>query len=268
MASIVDRRGPRFAWREAGTGSPEPIVLLHGLGGSRTSWDAQLTGLSARHRVVAWDLPGYGESAPLDQPLTFGALADAVADFVEELQAVRVHLVGISFGGMIAQHAAVAHPELIASLVLMSTSPCFGLDGTDPDGWRAARLAALDAGQQPADFADAVLRSLAGPHITDVALAGQRAAMARISARALRQAIDCLITHDGRDVLGSIAAPTLCIVGALDDETPVAYSQALAAGIPGAALVVVPGAGHLLPAEAPDTVNELIALHVDAAGVR
>ena len=79
-------------------------MLLHGLGGSRLSWEPQLTGLSGHDRVVAWDMPGYGESKPLDGPMTFTALADAVADLVAVLGEPTVHLVGISFGGMIAQY--------------------------------------------------------------------------------------------------------------------------------------------------------------------
>ena len=68
-----------FAWREAGDGTL--IVLLHGLGGGRTSWEPQLADLSAHHRVAAWDMPGYGASAPLPvATVTFRHLADAGAE--------------------------------------------------------------------------------------------------------------------------------------------------------------------------------------------
>ena len=263
--AAVDRESSRWAWRESR--SPEPhgtIVLLHGLGGSRISWEPQLTGLSSDHLVVAWDLPGYGAAPPPDAPLTFAWLAAAVAAFVDEVAVPDrpVHLVGISFGGMIAQYAAAAHPAPFASLTLLATSPKFGLDGTLPDEWRAARLAPLDAGQEPVDFADAVLGHLAGPAITAEALNGQRAAMARITGAALRRSIDCLITHDSRALLASIRTPTLCLVGALDDETPIAYSEAIAGSIRDAELVVIPGAGHLLNVEAPEAVNIAITAHV------
>ena len=135
------------------------------------------------------------------------------AAFADEIGADRIHLAGISLGGMIAQYAAVAHRDRIATLTLLSTSPCFGLDGTAPEVWRAARLASLDAGREPADFADAVLAGIAGPNISPDALAGQQAAMARISSAALRRSIECLVTHDSRAVLGSVAVPTLCLVG-------------------------------------------------------
>jgi pimeloyl-ACP methyl ester carboxylesterase len=253
-------------WRESGTGD-EAVLLLHGLGGSRLSWEPQLAALAGDRRVVAWDQPGYGASPPPPGRLTFAGLAGAVAGLLDLLDLPRAHLVGLSFGGMIAQHTAIAHPDRVASLALLSTSPAFGLDGTTPAEWRAARLAPLDRGLRPADFAGDVLRAIAGPDLTPDALAQQQAAMSRISADGLRAAIDCLVTHDTRDALHAVRAPALVLVGALDGETPVPYAQALADGIPGARLEVVPGAGHLLNAEAPARVNALLSRHFDAARV-
>jgi 3-oxoadipate enol-lactonase len=254
--TATDVDSERFAWREAGSGPV--LLLLHGLGGSRLSWEPQLADLANRCRVIAWDLPGYGNSPPLDGDVTFAALADAVADFAGVCGVEAVHLAGISFGGMIAQYVAARHPTLVRSLTLLSTSPAFGLDGTKPGEWRDARLAPLDAGEQPVDFADKVLHAIAGPHITAEAMAGQRAAMSRITADALRRSIDCLVTHDSRALLPSITAPTLCMVGELDEETPVTYAFALADMIPNARLAVIPRAGHLLNVEAPEAVNQLL----------
>ena len=261
MTTARDIEGGRFAWRESGAinAAGPVLVLLHGLGGSRLSWEPQLQVLGGEHRVVAWDMPGYGGSAPLDGEPTFESLADAVIDFFESIGADRVHLAGTSFGGMIAQYVAARHSSRLASLTLLSTSPAFGLDGTKPAEWRAARLAPLDAGLEPADFAVDVLGSIAGPNISPEALEGQRAAMARVSGRAMRQSIDCLVTHDSRQLLPAIDVPTVCAVGELDTETPVAYGYALADLIPHARLVVVPDAGHLLNVEAPGAVNELLA---------
>ena len=267
-----DHRTDRWAWREAGPAAAvDVVVLLHGLGGSRISWEPQLAAFSAAHRVVAWDLPGYGDAPALTDErggfaLTFPALAGAVAAFIDDVvgPTPRVHLVGISFGGMIAQYAVAAHRARFATLALLATSSRFGLDGTSPAAWRAARLAPLDAGQEPVDFADAVLGHLAGPHITTEAFAGQRAAMARITGAALRRSIDCLVTHDSRAVLPTITAPTLCLVGALDVETPPAYSQAIVDLLSHGELAVVPGAGHLLNVESPDSVNALIEDHIEA----
>jgi 3-oxoadipate enol-lactonase len=264
MNGPEDREEQGFAWREAGTG--ELVVLFHGLGGSRISWEPQLAALGSSRRVAAWNLPGYGASDPLpDEPLTFRALANAAARFIHVLGEQRAHVVGISMGGMIAQYLAAWHPAQVRSLSLLSTSPAFGLDGTRPDEWRAARLAPLEQGLEPIDFADRVLRGIAGPHISPEAMAEQRAAMGRITAAALRRSIDCLVTHDSRPLLAEITAHTLVLVGALDEETPEAYAEHLARHIPIATLAVVRNAGHLLNVEAPDDVNRLISRHLQIA---
>jgi 3-oxoadipate enol-lactonase len=270
VTTARDIDGARFAWRESGPiGSAGPVlVLLHGLGGSRLSWEPQLLALGNAHRVVAWDMPGYGGSTPIEGQLTFESLADAVIDFFEVISAEMVHLAGISFGGMIAQYVAARYPSRLASLTLMSTSPAFGLDGTKPAEWRAARLAPLDAGLEPADFAVDVLTSIAGPNLSPEILDGQRAAMARVSGRAMRQSIDCLVTHDSRELLPTIHVPTICAVGELDSETPVSYGYALADLIPHARLVVVPDVGHLLNVEAPDAVNELLEEQMHGTTIR
>ena len=169
----------------------------------------------------------------------------------------RAHLVGESFGGMHALHAALHHPDRVGHMVLANTSPAFGLDGTDPAAWRAARLAPLDAGLTPADIAGQVLTSVAGPGLGDEMLAMRTAAFARFSSTGLRAAVECLPSHNVLDRLAEIAAPTLVIAGELDAETPVAYARALFDGLPNAELVVLHGVGHLAVSEAPDAFNNL-----------
>lgn len=250
------------AWREAGSGAP--VLFLHGLGGSRLAFEPQLAALAGRYRCVAWDMPGYGASVPLAGAPSFAALADAVAGLLDALGARRAHVVGLSLGGMVAQHVALAHPARVASLVLLDSSPAFGLDGeTTAEAWLEARLAPLRDGRTPADLAPAVLRAVAGPRVPDAVIAEAARAMARIPAEGLAAACRCLVTHDLRGRLGGIAAPTLVAVGALDAETPPAYAERLAAEIPGARLAVVPDAGHLANLEQPGRVNALLAGFLD-----
>jgi len=267
MADAVP--GPRdvdaapIAWREAGAG---PLVLfLHGLGMTRTGFDPQLRALAPGYRCVAWDVPGYGASPPLAGGLTFPGLADAVTRLLDALEADAAHLVGLSFGGQIALHAALRHPARVRSLALLDTSPAFGLDGTDPDEWRRERLAALDGGATVDAMAEPVLRSVMGPDVADDALRAAVASMLRVPVAGLRAAVACLPTHDVRAELGRIAVPTLVVVGELDRETPPAYAEALAEGIPGARLEVVPGAGHITNLEAPDAVTALLRAHLERA---
>jgi 3-oxoadipate enol-lactonase len=252
---ISDHVLNRCSWRESGAG--DVALFLHGLGGSRTAWEPQLVGLADVRRCVAWDAPGYGDAAPV-HPMTFEALADAVRDLVDVLDVASVDLVGLSFGGMQALHTALRHPSRVRSLVLADTSAVFGADGTDPASWIAARTASLDAGSTPADIAAPVLRAIAGPDFGGDELDMLVAAFARITAEGLRAACHCLVTHDVTDRLGEIAVPTLVVLGELDEETPLAYSEALVAGIPGSTLHVVPGVGHLTPSEAPEAFNDLL----------
>ncbi len=254
VAGAVDVDGP-LAWRETGDG--EPVVFLHGLGGSRSSWEPQLAGLRTGFRCIAWDMPGYGASAPVE-PLTLTVIADSVVRLLDSAGVDRAHLVGESFGGMHALHTALRHPQRVARLVLANTSPAFGLDGTDPAAWRAARLAPLDAGLTPADIAADVLTAVAGPTLSDDALTMRVAGFARIPARGLRAAVECLPAHDVRERLGAIASAALVVAGGLDTETPVAYSRVLAEGLQNAELIVLDGVGHLAVSEVPRTFNRLV----------
>ena len=245
-----------LAWREQGTG--EAVLFLHGLGGSRTSWQPQLSGLGDTCRCIAWDMPGYGASAPVT-PLTLAAIADAVARLLDTAGVERAHLVGESFGGMHALHTALRHPDRVGRLVLANTSPAFGLDGTDVGAWQAARLEPMDAGLTPADIAEGVLTSVAGPGLSPDMLAMRVSGFARISAEGLRAAVECLPSHNVLDRLAEIKAPALVIAGELDAETPVAYARALADGLPNAELEVLDGIGHLAVSEAPETFNQLVS---------
>ncbi len=252
---MIDHDQSPIAWREAGAGPP--VVFLHGLGGSRTAWGPQLRGLTDRFRCIAWDMPGYGASAPL-APLTLPAIADQLASLLDTLRIETADLVGLSFGGMSALHAAIRHPRRVRRLVLAGTSPAFGLDGTSPQAWRAARLAPLDGGLQPADFAGDVLDMVTAKALGGSIRAELLEAFARITAAGFRAAVECLTNHNVLADLNTIAQPALVIVGSADRETPLAYAETLAAGLPSSTLAVLDGVGHLSPAEAPEQFNQLI----------
>ena len=247
-----------IAWRELGEG--DAVLFLHGLGMTRTGWDAVMQPLAKDYRCVAWDMPGYGASLPLED-FSLEAAADAAASLIAECGGAA-HVVGLSMGGMVALQLALRHPDVVRSLVLVDTSPAFGLDGTDPDEWQAARLAPLLAGAQIEDFAEPVLRGVMAPDPDPAAVALAVQSMLRVPIAGLMQTIAALPAHDVRARLKEISLPTLVLVGELDEETPLAYSQALAEGIAGAELHVIPAAGHLTPFEAPLAVAARIGDHL------
>jgi len=251
-----------IAWREAGEGPL--VVFLGGLGTTRTGFDPQLIALSDSYRCVCWDPPGFGLSPGPAGGLSFPFLADAVASFIDTLGATEAHVAGLSMGGQIALHTALLHPDRVRSLALLDTSPAFGLNGTDPEEWKALRLAGLDAGETPTSFAEPVLRSIMAPDVSDEAVAAAVASMERISAAGFRAAVERLPSHDVQARLGEIGAPTLVLVGDQDVETPLSYAEAIAGGIPGARLEIIPGCGHISNLEAPEAVNAALREHFGA----
>lgn len=250
-ASPTEGRNGALAWRECGAPELPVAAFFHGLGGSRFDWDEELTGLADLRRSVAWDAPGYGDSAGLVS--TLPELVDTAAAWLAELGGgTPVDIVGLSFGGMLAQHLALRHPAIVATLTLVDTSPAFGFDGTtDRDEWLATRVDPMRDTGLSAEQIAAVVANLVGPdasqQVRDRAIASMRA----VPAASLAASCTALVEHNTLDTLGSITAPTLVLVGEHDTETPPEYAAAIAERIPGAQLVVVPGVGHLLNLEDP-----------------
>jgi len=247
--------GP-FSWREQGQGNP--VVFLHGLGGTRTAWGPQLRGLHQKFRCIAWDMPGYGKAKPLI-PLTYAGIADRLVALLDLLEIERADLVGLSFGGMHALHTVLKHPSRVNRLILADSSPAFGMDGTTQEEWQRARLEPLDQGQTPADLAEPVIDAITASRLTGQIRRETIASFGEIPVEGFRAAVECLPTNDLRDRLADVIHETLVVVGELDEETPISYSKTITDGIPNSRLVVLPGAGHLSPAEAPDEFNDLIA---------
>ncbi|MFQ5967700.1 MAG: alpha/beta fold hydrolase [Acidimicrobiia bacterium] len=257
MKAPIDVNNSPVAWRETGDG--DVVMFLHGLGGSRTAWEPQLRDLSDHWRCIAWDLPGYGESRPFSGPMTWKKAAAAVVSVLDAVAAQKAPVVGMSLGGMVALHTALEYPDRVGSLVLISSSPAFGLDGvTKADDWKAQRLEPLEQGARMADLAPRILRAIAGPQASTEVIEEAVAAMQRIPASGFRAAVECLPSHDVRERLADIQAPTLVLVGEQDEETPPSYSRYLADNIPRSLLEIVPEAGHLLNLERPDAVNASI----------
>ena len=239
--------------------SGAPVVLLHGIGGDGTIWVPQLQTLADRFRLLAWDMPGYGSSAPLEE-MTFPALADALVDLLDAAGIERAHLVGHSMGGMIAQVVAARHAERVASLLLCATSASFGRpDGDFQKEWVRQRLAPLEEGAGMKGLAPGAIAAMVGedPDPEGVALAVE--CMSSVPEESYRAAVHCIVGFDGRDALAQIAVPTLLLAGERDGSAPLKALERMQAAIPDADLVCVEGAGHLLPIEQPEAFNEIAA---------
>lgn len=120
-------------------GSGEPIVLVHGLGGSAVTWDAVGPGMAQYGRPIAIDLPGFGLSPP-GSDWTLDTHAEALAEFITHIGG-PVTVIGNSLGGLIAEDVAATHPELVSSLILVSPATPPRLPDPNLDWPTALRLA-------------------------------------------------------------------------------------------------------------------------------
>jgi len=239
-------------------GSGDPLVFLHGVGGGAGGFEPQLAHFGTRRRAIAWDMPGYGGSAPLPA-MTFPALADALARLLDRLRVERADLVGHSMGGMVALEMMAQHAARCRSLTLVATSPVFGsADGTFQRDFLAQRLGPLDAGRTMQELAPVLVADMIGQDPDPAGVARATAAMAAVSAATYRASLTCLTTFDRRALLGAIAVPTLVVAAERDRAAPPAGMERMAARIPGARYHCVAGSGHLLPLERPAEFNALL----------
>jgi 3-oxoadipate enol-lactonase len=251
------------AWREHGEGG-RAVVLLHGLGGHAGLWEPTLPALAA-HRVLAWDMPGYGASPPVEPG--FPALAAALGRMLDAAAVDRADLVGHSIGGMVALEYALAAPERVRSLTLYASPPAFG--GRDPafrERFLADRLAPLDAGQSLAGIAPQVIPGMLGERPAPAAAPAAIASMAAIPEAAYRAALATLVTFDRRADLGRLDLPCLVLLGEADPLAPFHVMHWTASAIPGARMAIIAEAGHLAHLERPDEFNTMLTSFLDRAG--
>ena len=251
--------GTRFL--TGGRAGAPTLVCLHGIGGDASSFLPQIDGLAGPGlRVLSWDMPGYGGSAPLPE-MNFGTLCDRLCAALDDLELGPVIFAGQSIGGMIAQEMAIRHPGRVAALVLIATVPGFGgRDDSFRDAFLAARLAPLDDGIGMAALAAAAIPAVLGPHAGGATRRAAIDAMAVIPEAAYRQVLSTLVTFNRREDLHRITCPCLLIAGAVDDNSPARVMEKMAARLPDAALPVIENAGHLVNSEAAQECNRAITV--------
>jgi 3-oxoadipate enol-lactonase len=232
------------------------VLLLHGLGANGSSWTLQFESLiSAGFRPIAPDTPGFGKSPYDGKGWSVVRSSSAMAELLHELDAVPVHVVGISMGGTIAQQIAFDFPNLVRKLVLVDTFAV--LRPTKLSGWfyflqrfilvhtlglpTQARFVAMRI--FPCDDQQ-VLRDLLIEQITQADPRAYRAAMRSLG----------LFTSVKR--LREIKVPTLVITGEKDTTVPLSSQSILAAGISGARQVFIPNAGHAVSIDQPELFNK------------
>jgi pimeloyl-ACP methyl ester carboxylesterase len=241
-----------------GAGDP-PVICLHGIGGDTESFRPQLDGLSRDRRIIAWNMPGYGGSAPL-QDVTFPALAEALIGFMDALGVETAHLCGQSIGGMVAMEAACAHPARVASLALIATTSAFGgRDDSFKDAFIAARLKPLDQGLTLPDLAERFVPEITGPIADEAARRAATRSMSLVPEATYRDIIRCLVTFNRRDDIAGLAMPACLIAGSHDQMAPERTMRKMAEAMPRAAFHLIECAGHLVNLEAGDETNAILS---------
>ncbi|MGW2824522.1 bifunctional 3-oxoadipate enol-lactonase/4-carboxymuconolactone decarboxylase PcaDC [Streptomyces sp. NPDC001443] len=244
-----------------GPASAPPLLLGPSLGTSYALWDKVAPELSAVHRVVRFDLPGHGGSAPdlIGPGATVGDLAELVLALADSLGIERFGYAGVSLGGAVGLHLALHHPERVSSLAVICSSAHF--NGVRPWQERAA-LVRREGLAGLAGSADA--RWFTPGFSVPRLVRDHREA----DPGAYAACCDALAAFDLRDRLGEISVRTLLIAGRQDPATPPAHLREIADAVPHATLVELPGASHLAPAQCPEAVLTALRAHLGGAARR
>ena len=254
--------GRRFTIHFVEQGEGPAIVFAHGFVMDHTMYAAQFEDLPDTYRCVAWDMRGHGRSECPPGPWTMQDVVVDLISFIEDTNTAPCHLVGMSWGGMLALRVAMQREDLVRSLVLIDTTADVYADDQVPI-YRGFQEQIASNDGIPDDLAEGTLPIFYGPKFMEESPESMTFHMDRerdMEATALVQGLEVLITRDRLvDRLGEIRVPTLVIHGELDAALPIAEGEQLADGIPGAELIRVPDAGHSTPLEAPDVVNEALA---------
>jgi pimeloyl-ACP methyl ester carboxylesterase len=246
-------------WVERRGEGPD-VLLIAGLSDPAEAWQFQLDGLSDRYRVTAFDNRGTGRTPLPEGPLSVEGMADDAAALLRASGVAGAHIAGFSGGSKIAQELAIRHPELVRSLVLVSTwsgldsythSITGFLDGlADVAPSERAMLEAFylwvytPRAHNDGTVEQIIQEALAYPHPQPP--------------EAFKAQLAPFRTHDTTGRLGGITAPTLVVAGGVDILTPARLGRTVAEAIPGAEFVLLPEEAHQPFQERPEEFNALV----------
>ncbi len=262
MPTVVCDDGVRICYRATGGCGPA-ILMLQGLGLSGRFWFSLPDKLAAQGcRCLVVDNRGTGRSGDPLRPWGVARMADDALTVLKAEGVARALVVGISMGGMIAQHLALRHPERVAGLVLLATGP--GLPhGKLPDVRAVYELASLRFVAEetvPARLARLLIPAALAERAAEILAGWPDALRAEAPSRhAFVTHLAAVATHNTGGRLKDLRCPTLVVTGDADRLMPPSNAHVLAERIPGAELVELPGVGHAIPDQVPDEVVRLIA---------
>jgi len=257
MATAPDGR-TRLYWESTGKG--DPVLLIMGLGLSGGAWWRTVPVLSRRLRVITFDNRGVGRSRAFGYAYTTEAMADDAVAVLDDLRLERVHVYGISLGGMVAQQLALRHPERVRSLVLGATN-AGGPRAVRPDEEvvtffrRRLRMRAEEAARESVPFNYGP--RCRGEHFDRIEEDIAQRLAHPFAERAYRAQMFAAGLHNCYGRLPRIDVPTLVVHGRHDRMVPVANAHLIAERIPGARLRILEESGHLYPTEEPEVEDAI-----------
>ncbi|MDA3919766.1 MAG: alpha/beta fold hydrolase [Salinisphaera sp.] len=259
---FIDIHNRAVAYRDTGPRTAAVLLLAHPLGLSQAVWDECAALLAKRFRLISWDLPGHGASAPAAGAITAEDLAREAVALLDALGVAQAHAVGTSIGGVVVQALLTVAPDRIASAVLTNTGAIIG----SREAWserasrvRAEGLPALAKELSSRWFAPAFVAS------QPATLSGWQTQLARTDSESYARCCELLGAADFRGRLAAYDRPIQLVAGAEDASTPPAVLQALAGEFPQATLTVFEDVGHVTSVEAPEALAALLMQAQSAA---
>lgn len=251
---FVELDGRRVSYLAVGDSAAGPtILLIHGSGVSARYWVDQLRGLGGALRVVAIDLPGHGESDPMQQA-SVEAYGGVVANFLDALGTGPVITAGHSLGGAIAIALAVRRPDAVRGLVLLSS--CAKFPRVDGPGERF--LAYLPGPLRKIVFFSMAKKILFASGTPSGSLSLGMQELRSCRPETILKDVQAAKTMDLSEQATRLEVPTLILCGSRDRLTPPALAERLNELIPGSRLRIIDGPGHMLLLEVPERVNQEI----------
>lgn len=240
--------------------SEVPIIFLHGFPFDKSMWQRQLDALKSSHRVIAYDIRGFGATHDEDSDLSIDLFTDDLISFMDKLDFDKAIICGLSMGGYIALNAVKRFPDRIEALILCDTQ-C----NADTPEAKEKRYAKMDeiASIGKAAFTDAFIKSIFHPESLDRKKDVVERLRSVVNSNSSYHLINGLTAIAERSesctMLGNVSIPTLIICGKDDALTPVARSEFMQEAIQGAELRIIEQAGHISNLEQPVAFNKHIA---------
>ncbi|PRZ39681.1 pimeloyl-ACP methyl ester carboxylesterase [Antricoccus suffuscus] len=254
----LETNGLKVAYVEVGAG--DPLILIHGAESDRHQFARLQKYLGHDCRSISYDQRDSGATTSPPEPFTMTDLAADVVHLMDALGIDRAHVLGTSYGGMIAQHVALDYPDRLASLILVSTTPTTSVRTPESE-----RLVAMSAEERSEAFID-LLVTPEGRASPEVAAQSRRALAPRTPEQTARRRA-AAANHETRNLLNSIEVPTLVIHGSDDRVTPVSWAELLAEQITHAQLRTIKGARHGLTTEFPEKIADYVRQFIGASAI-